>query len=178
MSAHFQNVLLAPSFRERVIELVEPIESVQSAIEGESPVPHGLELLTGELTMVILIFTNADRKITDEETTLLNDFRRTICGDNAFVLPSRAYSDLCRKFLSLHPHRRLSIDHKPRSIRYLHVYDQQYATEYAEKARALFLELAESITQADGTESSQEMITFLNFKEILYSPEPSLEPGE
>ena len=53
--------------------------------------PNGLELIAGELTMVVLVFTNSDLKITDEETDLLNKFRQAICGDNAFALSSNDY---------------------------------------------------------------------------------------
>ena len=87
--SHFKAIQIAKSLEDTIRELVGPIESIQLQIEKETGlVPDGLELIAGELTMVVLVFTNADLKITDEETDLLNDFRRVICGDDAFALTS------------------------------------------------------------------------------------------
>lgn len=89
---------LVRSLETTIRELVEPIERIQLQIHNEESgyVPKRLELIEVELTMVVLIFTNADLSITDDETDLLNKFRRAICGDNAFGLTSHAYLDMCR----------------------------------------------------------------------------------
>lgn len=170
MPSHFDSTV--GPLKETVNELVEPIESIQSQIhDGETGyVPDGLELIVGELTMVVLVFTNADLNITDAEMELLNNFRRAICGDHAFSLTSQAYLDMCRRFLRIHPYRRLSIDHKPYTVQYLQIYDRQHGTENAEKAKAVFFQLAKVVVQVDGIEKPQEMITLLNFKETLDSP--------
>lgn len=171
MSPRFSSIPLVRSLEETIHELIEPIESVQLQIHGEDGnyLPDGLELLTGELTMVALVFTNADLNISGDETNLLNNFRRAICGDESFALTSHDYRTLCRKFLRVHPHRRLSIDHMPYSVQYLQIYDRKHGTEHAERARAMFFRLANAIVKADGTEKQEEMMTLLNFKEILYS---------
>lgn len=171
MSSHSQSIQLIESLNATIRELVAPIERMQSRIHDEERgyVSDGLDLLAGELTMVVLVFTNADLNITDEETDLLNDFRHAICGDDAFALSSHDYLDMCRNFLRIHPDRRLSIDHKPYSVQYLETYDAEHATEYAEKAKAVFFQVAKAVVQADEREQSRETITLLNFKEILYS---------
>jgi hypothetical protein len=138
--------------------------------------PNGLELIAGELTMIILVFTNADLNITDEETDLLNNFRQAICGDDAFALSSHDYLDMCRRFLRIHPDRRFSIDRKPDSVRCLEIYDHEHATGYAGKAKAVFFEIAKAVVQADGLEEVEETMTLLNFKEILDSPDDPDEP--
>ncbi len=78
---------------------------------------------------------------------------------------------MCRKFLRIHPNRRLSIDHKPYSVQYLETYDAEHATEYAERAKAVFFQVAKAVVQADRLEQSVETTTLLNFKEILYPSE-------
>jgi SpoVK/Ycf46/Vps4 family AAA+-type ATPase len=170
MPSRFRSIPLIRSLEETIHELIEPIESVQLQTRGEDKnyLPDGLELLSGELTMIALLFTNADSNISSDETDLLNDFRRTICGDESFALSSHDYRELCRKFLHIHPNRRLSIDHMPYSIQYLQSYDRENGTEYAERAKAMFFRLANAIVKADGKEKPEEMITLLNFKDILY----------
>jgi len=171
MSSRFRSIPLIRSLEETIHELIEPIESVQLQTHGEDGnyLPDGLELLSGELTMIALIFTNADSNISSDETDLLNNFRRTICGDESFALTSHDYRELCRKFLRIHPNRRLSIDHLPLSVQYLQIYDREHRTEYAERAKAMFFRLANAIVKADDIEKPEEMMTLLNFKEILYS---------
>lgn len=171
MSSLSESIQLIESLSATIRELVEPIESVQLGIqvEGSGLVPNGLELIAGELTMVVLVLTNADLNITDEEARLLNNFRQAICGDYNFALSSHDYSDMCRKFLRIHPDRRLSLDHKPYSVQYLETYDAEHATDYAEKAKAVFFQVGQAVVQADEREESRETITLLNFKETLYS---------
>jgi len=171
MSSHSKSIQLVESLKGTIRELVEPIERIQLRIHNEESgcEPNGLELIAGELTMVVLIFTNADLNITKDETDLLNNFRQAICGGDSFALTSDDYLDMCRRFLRIHPNRRLSIDHPPSTVRYLDTYDREHGTEYAQKAKDIFFKLASAIVQADGIERPEEMMTLLNFKEILYS---------
>jgi len=169
MSSHSKSIQVVESLKVAIRELVGPIEKIQlrdHLKEGE--LPNGLELIASELTMVVLIFTNADLNIAGEETDLLNSFRYAIYGDHDFALSSHDYLDMCRRFLQIHPNSRLSIDHKPYSIQYLEIYDAEHATDYAEKAKAVFFDVAKAVVQADNTEESRENMTLLNFKEILY----------
>lgn len=172
MSSHSKSIQLVASFKDTIRELVGPIERIQLRIHDEEggSEPNGLELLAGELTMVVLIFTNADLSITNDETDLLNSFRQAVCGDDSFTRAPDDYADMCRRFLRIHPNSRFSIDHPPSAVRYLDIYDREHGTEYAKKARDIFFKLASAIVQADEIEKPQEMITLLNFKEILYSP--------
>jgi hypothetical protein len=173
MTFHSESLQLIESLKPTIRELVQPIERIQSDINHEEPgyVPNGLELIGGELTTVVLLFTNADLNITDKETDFLNNFRGSICGDDVFALSTHDYLDLCRRFLSVHPDRRLSIDHKPYSVQYLEAYDAEHGTEYAEKARSMFIQVAQAVMQADEREEPREIMTFMNFKEILYALE-------
>lgn len=170
MTSHSNGIRIIESLRATIRELVQPIEKIQSDIShgNRGHVPNGLETIAGDLTMVVLLFTNADLSITDEETDLLNKLRRSVCGDDAFALSSRDYIDMCRRFFSLHPNSQLSIDHKPDSVQYLEVYDAEHGTEYAEKAKSMFIQVAQAVVQADERAQFKETMTFLNFKEILY----------
>lgn len=171
MSSHSNSIQLVESLETTIRELIDPIEKIQAQIHNEESgyIPNGLELIAGELTMVVLVFSNVDLNITDEETSLLNNFRRAVCGDDAFGLTSDDYLDMCRRFLHAHPDRRLSIDQKPYTVQFLQSYDRQHKTEYAQEAIAIFLQLAQAVIAADGIERPQEMMTLLNFKEILDS---------
>ncbi len=171
MTSRFRGIPLIHSLEETIHELIEPLENVQLQIYDEEggELPGGLELIMGELTMVALIFTNADLNISSDETDLLNNFRRAIYGDKFVALTSHDYLELCQKFLHIHPNRHLSIDYVPYTVQYLQIYDHEHGTEYAEKAKAMFFRLANAIVKADGVEKSEENMTLLNFKEILYS---------
>jgi hypothetical protein len=171
MSSHSESLQLIESFRNSIREFVEPIEKIQLRIHDEESgyIPNGLDLIVGELTMVLLVFTNADLNVSDEETALLNNFRYAICGDYAFALSSDDYLDMCRKFLSIHPDRRLSIDHKPYSVQFLEAYDAEHSTDFAKRARDVFFQIAKAVVQADEREEFEEMMTLMNFNEILCS---------
>ena len=175
MTSHSNGIRIIDSLKATIHELVQPIEKIQSDISPEkrSDAPSGLETIAGDLTMVVLLFTNADLRITDEETDLLNSFRRSICGDAAFALSSHDYIDMCRRFFSIHPNSRLSIDHKPESVQYLERYDAEHGTEYAEKAKRVFIKVAQAVVMADEKEQFKETMTFLNFKAVLYPSETS-----
>lgn len=158
------------SLRQSIEELVAPLETAYSEASGESRknVQNGLELIMGELTMIALLLTNVDLNVATGELALINDIRRAIYGEGVTLLNSSDYEELCREFLRLYPKRRLTIDHLPSSIRRLLAYDQAHGTEYAQKARALFLRFAEAMVNADKSMHPHESITLLNFKEILY----------
>jgi hypothetical protein len=171
MSSHSESLQLIESFRDTIRDLIDPIEKIQLRIhDAESGyVPNGLELIAGELTMVVLVFTNADLNIAEKETDLLNNFRYAICGDDGFALSSHDYLDLCRKFLTIHPDSRFSIDHKPYSLQFLETYDAEHATDYAKRAKTMFFQIAKAVVEADEREQSEEMMTLMNFSEILCS---------
>ncbi len=169
MSSQPKLIQLLESMNATIRELVAPIEEIQlqtGAAESDS-VPNGLELIARELTMVVLVFTNVDLDITNDEIDALKDLRRAVCGDEAFDVTPGPYLDMCRNFLRTHPNGRLSIDHQPDTIRFLQIYDRQHGTQYSEKAKAIFFQLASSIVQADGLEKPQELMTLGNFKDIL-----------
>jgi hypothetical protein len=107
--------------------------------------------------------------MTNDEIDILKDLRRAVCGDDAFDVTPRSYLDMCRNFLRIHPNGRLSIDHQPDTVHLLQIYDRQHGTQYSEKAKAIFFQLASSIVQADGLEKPQELMTLGNFKDILDS---------
>jgi hypothetical protein len=82
-------------------------------------------------------------------------------------LSSSDYLELCREFLRIHPEMRLTIDHLPASMRFLLAYDQTHDTEYASKARELFIQFGEAIVKADNNEHPIETIILENFKDTL-----------
>jgi hypothetical protein len=164
------NLSTLAHLRQSIEELVPLIETAQSEVSGESgkKAQNGLELLMSDLTMIALLLTNVDLKVSADELDLINDLRRAIYGAGVPLLNSFDYDELCREFLRLYPKKRLTIDQLPNSIKYLLAYDQVHGTEYAEKARALFFQFAEAIVSADQNKDSVESIMLLNFKDILY----------
>ena len=159
------------SLRHAIEELIEPLERAQLESEGESGthVPRSLDLIMGELTMIALLFTNVDLNIKAEEVDFINDMRRTIYGEGCPLLTLSDYEALCRQFLHLYPKRLLTIDHLPKSIRYLLEFDRGNSTKYADKARAVFVQFAEAIISADRNVDQYESMTLSNFKDVLYS---------
>ena len=130
MDSRFSNIPFIISLRGTILELIQPIEKIQRQIHEEEggDSPDGLSLIMGELTMVALIFMNADFNISSKETDLLNDFRLAIYGDNSLAFTSQDYIALCRRFLRLYPDRNISIDYIPNSVKYLQIYDREHGT--------------------------------------------------
>lgn len=158
------------SLKSNIEELVPSLDTAQVEIYGEKK-EYSLDLIMGELTMVILLLTNADANISVSELKLINDMRHVVYGYGIPDLNSNDYFDLCKKFLRLHPKKRMSIDHPPISISLLASYDKKHGTEYADKARTLFIQFADAIIKADQNQHHIEQILFLNFKETLNGKE-------
>ena len=93
--------------------------------------------------------------------------RHVVFGYGIPELTSEDYMGLFREFLQLYPDKRLTLDHIPPSIRLLQTYDQGLGTQYAGKAKSLFIQFAEAIVKSDREEDFGESITLANFKDIL-----------
>jgi hypothetical protein len=74
---------------------------------------------------------------------------------------------LFKEFLTLYPDKRLTLDHVPASIRLLQSYDEGHDTQFAHKAKSLFIEFAQAIVKADRNEDFEESVALANFKDIL-----------
>jgi hypothetical protein len=61
----------------------------------------------------------------------------------------------------------MTVDHIPTSVQLLSAYDKKHSTNYAEKARILFIQFADAIVKSDKKEDSYESITLANFKDLL-----------
>lgn len=88
MSSFLGGIHLLPPLEETINQLIGPLEIVQRQIHEDEggDLPNGLTLLMGELTMVALIFINADFNVSEKETDILNDFRRAIYSTNLLLL--------------------------------------------------------------------------------------------
>jgi hypothetical protein len=163
------NLSILRSLKQNVEELIPPLEAAQKEIYGEDKesIKDSLDLLMGDLTMVVVMLTNIDSDIAATELKLINDMRHVVFGSGIPVLTSDNYMELFREFLQLYPNKRLTLDHIPSSIRFLQTYDQSHGTDFAGKAKSLFIEFAEAIVTADKEEDFGESITLANFKDIL-----------
>ncbi len=173
---HNVNLSTIRSLRESIEELVAPLETAQLEVADESIKKRqdGLDLIMSDLTMIALLLTNIDLKVSADELDFINEIRRAVYDKEIPLLNSSDYEELCREFLHIYPKKRLTIDQLPSSIRCLITYDQLHGTVYAEKARVLFLRFAEAMVSADQNEDSIESIILLNFKNTIYPP-PSTE---
>jgi hypothetical protein len=135
--------------------------------EAQEKVQYGLDFIMGELTMTVLLLTGTDTGVAARELELLNDMRHIVYGYGNPELGSSDYLELCREFLRIYPERRITIDHLPSSIRFLLAYDRTHGTNYASKARELFIEFGEAIVKADNYEHPVEAIILANFKDTL-----------
>ena len=164
-----ENLSILRSLKQNVEELIPPLEAAQKEIYGDDTesIKDSLDLIMGELTMVVVMLTNIDSDISATELELINDMRHVVFGQEIPELTSDNYLGLFREFLQLYPDKRLTLDHVPSSIRLLQTYDQGHSTDYAVKAKSLFLQFAEAIVRADTEEDFGESISLANFKDIL-----------
>lgn len=164
-----ENLAILRSLKQNAEELIPPLEAAQKEIYGEDKesIKDGLDLIMGELTMVVVMLTNIDSDISPKELELINDMRHVVFGYGIRDLTSDDYLGLFQEFLQLYPNKRLTLDHVPWSIRLLQDYDQSQGTEYAGKAKQLFIQFAEAIVKADSEQDFGESITLANFKEVL-----------
>ena|SRR5215216_6086559 len=164
-----ESLSILRSLKQNIEGLVPPLEAAQKEIYGEDKdsIKDSLDLIMGDLTMVLVMLTNIDSDISATELKLINDMRHVVFGYGIPELTSDDYMELFREFLQLYPNKRLTLDHIPASIRLLQAYDQGHGTEYAGKAKSLFIQFAEAILKADRGEGFGESITLANFKDIL-----------
>lgn len=163
------NLEALEALRQDIQLLVKPL---QQAIDDSSTDTGGkpadaLDLLVGDLSMVALLLTNVDLKVSPEELDLMNGMRRAVYGADVSLLQASDYEELCQEFLKLYPTKRLTLDSMPKSIAYLQIFDAQHGTAYADKGRDLFVRFAEALLNADQNTDAMESIMLLNFKDVL-----------
>ena len=166
-----ENLSILRPLKQNIEELIPALEAAQKEIYGEDKerIIDSLDLIMGDLTMLVVMLTNIDSDIAAKELELINDMRHVVFGYGIPELTSNNYVDLFREFLQLYPNKRLTLDHLPPSIRVLQAYDQGHGTGYAGKAKTLFIQFAEAIVKVDREEDFGESITLANFKDILYA---------
>jgi hypothetical protein len=164
-----ENLLILRSLKSNIEEIIAPLEAAQleSDRENSEKMQSGLDFIMGELTMIVLLLTGTDSAVAARELELLNDMRHVVYGFGVPELNSNDYLELCREFLRVHPETRMTVDHLPTSVRLLMAYDQAHGTEYANKARTLFVQFGEALVKADNNEHPIEAIILANFKDIL-----------
>lgn len=164
-----ENLPVLMSLKQNVEELAPPLEAAQEEFLGEESGTRqsGIDLIMGDLTMMVVLLTNVDSEISAQELKLINDMRHVVYGYGIPELTSEDYLGLFRELLQLYPDKRLTLDHVPASIRLLKTYDQKHGTDYAGKVKGLFIQFAEAIVRADKQEDFGEDILLTNFKDIL-----------
>ena len=164
-----ENLSILRPLKQNVEELIPALEAAQKEVYGEENerIVDSLDLIMGDLTMVVVMLTNVDSDIAARELELINDMRHVVFGYGIPELTANNYMELFREFLQLYPNKQLTLDHIPPSIRLLQAYDQGHGTEYAGKAKSLFIQFAEAIVKADREEDFGESITLANFKDTL-----------
>ena len=164
-----ENLPILRALKQNIEELIVPIENGEIEFYGEDSarVKSGLDLIMGELTMVVLLLADGDGKVTPSEVELLNDLRHVVYGYGIPEFDADKAWDLQSQFLRLHPDRFLTLDHLPLSVRLLDLYDRSHGTQYAAKARLIFTQFVDAIIHADKEENVFEKMVLENFKEIL-----------
>ncbi len=164
-----ENLSILGSLKQNIEEIVTPLDVEQSEVYGDDTekMQSGLDLIMGELTMIVLLLTGTDSDVADREVKFLNDMRHVVYGYGIPELNLGDFLELCQEFLRVHPERSMTLDHLPSSIRLLLAYDQAHGTEFADKARMLFVQFAEALVKADNNEHPVEAIILANFKDIL-----------
>ena len=164
-----ENLSILRSLKQNIEEITQPIEAAQEEEVGEEGENKqgGVDLIMSDLTMMMVLLTNVDLNVSADELKLINDMRHVVFGYGIPELTSDDYMGLLCELLRLYPNKRLTLDHVPSSIRLLKTYDQGHGTEYAAKAKSLFIQFAEAIVKADKQEDYGEDILLTNFKDVL-----------
>ena len=164
-----ENLAILRSLKQNIEEIIAPLEAAQLEFykENRNMIQNSVDLVMSELTMIVLLLIGTDDDVAPRELELLNEMRHVVYGDGIPELTSSDYRELCREFLRIYPEKRLTIDHMPSSVRLLIAYDQAYGTQYADKARTLFIQFSEALVKADNNEHPVEAIILANFKDIL-----------
>lgn len=164
-----ENQSFLEPLKQNIEELLPPLDAVQKEIHGEDTesIKDSLDLIMGDLTMMMVMLTNIDSDISTAELELINDMRHIVFGSGIPELTSDDYMGLFQEFLNHYPDKRLTLDHVPASIRLLKAYDQGHNTQFAGKAKSLFIQFAEAMIKADKKEDFGESITLANFKDVL-----------
>lgn len=164
-----ENLSILRALKQNVEEIVKPLDDAQLEAYGENRgnILSSLDTIMSELTMVVVLLTGADSNVAAQELELINDMRHVVYGHGIPELSSSDYFDLCEQFLQIYPNRRMTVDHIPTSVQLLSAYDKKHSTNYAEKARILFIQFADAIVKSDKKEDSYESITLANFKDLL-----------
>lgn len=157
--------------RARIDELAAPLDAAQAEFYGEHTdrVQDSLDLIIGELIMTVLLFSSVDGIVDNRELDLINDMREVVHGHNVPRLASHDYKELCGLILNTYSTKRFSADHVPISVQVLMSYDKKHGSEYAEKARDLFIRFVDAIVEADNNEHPIETVLLGHFKEVLVS---------
>jgi len=159
------------SLKDNVDELIAPLDIAQTEFYGENieRVQNSLDLIMGELLMVILIFSSGDGVVLDRELDVINDMREVVHGHGVTQLTSHDNIELGEKILNLYSVRRYSVDVLPVSVQVLQEYDKKHNTSYRAKARELFVQFIDAMVAADNNEHHVETVLLGHFKEILNS---------
>src|SRR5574341_76600 len=162
-----ENLSILRSLKQNIEELATPLEAarLEAYPTNQERVQSGLDFIMSELTMIVLLLTGTDSDVADRELDLLNDMRHVVYGFGIPELTSKDYMELCREFLRINPESRMTVDHLPLSVKLLRNYDQAHGTEYASKARTVFMQFAEALVKADNNEHPVEAIILANFKD-------------
>jgi len=164
-----ENLSILNPLKQNIEEITAPLEAAQLEFYGKKSdkLQSGLDLIMGEMTMTVLLLTGTDSDVAIREVALLNDMRHVVYGFDIPELNSSDYLELCREFLRAYPEMRMTVDHLPSSVRLLIAYDQAHGTQYADKARTLFIQFGEALVKADNNEHPIEAMILANFKDIL-----------
>lgn len=166
-----KKLLLLKSLKSNIEEIIPSLDIAQVEIYGEKR-EDSLEFLTDELIMTVLLLTNADDNLSIQELKFINDMRHVVYGYGIPDLKENDYFELCKRFLSSHNEKRMTIDHLPLCINLLVLYDKKHSTNFADKASVLFIQFAEALINIDKERHHIEEIIFLNFKETLEKRTP------
>ena len=157
------------SLKQDIEELIKPIEIAQIEFYGENSerIQDSMDLIMGELTMTVLWLTDTDADVSSGELELINDMRHVVYGYGIPDLTSNSYIELLTEFLKLYPKRRIGVDNLPITILALRNYDRKHETNFADKARKIFIQFADAIVMADKNENPSESMGLAYFREIL-----------
>ncbi|MDQ3667592.1 MAG: hypothetical protein M3410_13665 [Acidobacteriota bacterium] len=120
-------------------ELTHPLSQVLDQVDSRSDGhTRALQMLMSELSMASLLLATADKPCY-QERKVINDLHQAVYGSDLLLVTADDYATIYRELLRRYPKVRISLNHAPHSILYLESYDKENSTDYARKAKEMFL---------------------------------------
>ncbi len=169
MSMRLDQSKLLSYFRNEINELIEVLERALNFYWPDGDYDYGAkQLIYMDLFNVLMRFAGADRDITDNEAVLLMEVRKLFHAEVKNYDASSPQALKVIRDIFRTDRETFETNRMPSAIELLQRYDSDHGTSYAEKAKAMYMSLAEAMVKADLKETQEEQNKKSEYRELLY----------